>query len=214
MAITNYGELKAALDGQAKFTHRSDMTSILPTLIAMAEARISRDLEAQELVSSVTVTFDGTTRFTTLPATVRRLLDAQVQTSGGRKSVLPVTDAQMNSLYSTLVGSGDPENYCLRGRVVEIQPTPGDGTALEFSYLGGLTSFSADADTNDVLLKYPGVYVYATMIEVCIFTQGDERLPVFQAAYDTEVARINEEAEELRFSGGPLQIMSLGTSTP
>jgi hypothetical protein len=207
----NYGELKTLIAG---YLHRTDQTANVVSFITLAQARINRDVKDSSMIVRATITADGVDRYITMPTDARELIDVQAQVSGGRKSLLPRTPAQMNTIYATVTASGDPADYCVRGRELEIQPTPGATTVLELLYWGRLTAFSADGDTNTLLTNRPNLYVYAAMIEACVFLQGDERLPVFQSAYSREVDSINEETEDLLLSGGPLQITKLDGSTP
>lgn len=206
--LANYGELKTAVES---YTHREDLTDDIPTFISLAQARINRDLDILEMVERTTQSVS--TRFVTLPTDTRKLLDVQIEISGGRKSLMPMSAAQMNTEHTDLI-TGEPNNYCIRGDELELQPAPGQAYTLELLYLYRFAAFSADADTNWLLTTHPNVYLYASMMEALIFIQGDERLKMFSTLYQTEIDALNEQAEEMALSGGPLQIMQLGTSTP
>ena len=209
MPLSNYGELKTLIEG---YLHRTDLTtSEVPDFITLAQARVNRDLDILEMVERTTQSVS--TRYTTLPTDVRKLLDVQMSITGGRKSLMPMSAAQMNTEHTSVI-SGEPNNYCIRGDELELQPTPDQAYTVELLYLYRFTAFSADSDTNWVLTNHPNIYVYATMMEACLFINGDERLPVFTKAYSAEVESLNEQAEDMALSGGPLQIMKLGISTP
>lgn len=209
--ITNYTTLKSAL---ASYLHRSDQTDNIPVFIALAHARIQRDLMSPYQIKRYTQTISGATRYVDIPTATKKLKDVQVEISGGRQSVLPLSAAQMNTIHSTVAAGSPTRSYCLRGRTMEFQPTIPDGTVLEMLTVDRLDGFTDDTDTNDILTNNPNIYVYAAMIEASIFLQGDERLKMFTAAYDAEVETLNEEAEDYELSGGPIQIIKLGVSTP
>jgi hypothetical protein len=211
--ITNYGELKAEMDGSYGYSHRTDLTDKWPLFIQLAQSRINRDLDDYAMETRATYTVPAGQRYTTLPTDMRVLLNIQAAISGGRKPLLPLSQEQMDTLWS-FVDTGTPENYSITGDQFELQPTPGEDTEIEIYYRYRLTQFVDDTDTNAILTKYPNIYVYATLIEYAMWGQGDERLPVFERAYAAEVEGINEEADERRQSGGSLQIYQLGTSTP
>ncbi|MCK5132060.1 MAG: hypothetical protein KAR40_07920 [Candidatus Sabulitectum sp.] len=208
--ITNYGTLK---DELAKYVHRTDLTSDWPMFIQLGQSRINSDLDDYAMETRASYTIPAGQRYTTLPADMRKLMNVQVAVGGGRKAILPLSQEQMDTIWS-FVDTGTPENYSLTGDQMEVQPTPGEDTEMEIFYQYRLTSFVDDTDTNDILDKFPNIYVYSALIEWAIWAQADERVPVFQKAYAAEVGRINEEAEERRQSGGSLQIYQLGTSTP
>jgi len=204
----NYGELKTLIAG---YLHRADQTDNIITFITLAQARVNRDLDVPEMVSRTTQSVR--TRYVTLPADLRRLMDVQIAVRGGRKSLMPMSASQMDTEHGQVV-SGEPNNYCIRGKEIELQPTPDSAHTLELLYLHRLAALSADSATNDILTDNPNIYVYASMIEASPFIHADERMPVWKDLYKEEVSRLNEEAEDRALSGGPLQIMQLGTSTP
>lgn len=209
--ITNYGTLKSAI---ASYLHRSDQTDNIPVFISLAHARIMRNLHDAWQVARYQQTTTAATRYLTLPSKAKKLLDVQVETSSGRQAVLPMSTTQMNTVHSTVTTGSYPSNYTLRGRTIEFQPSIPSGVTIELLTMDRLAGFSSDSDTNAILTKSPNIYVYATLLEANIFTQGDERLSKLKNAYDLEVEELNDEADELALSGGPLQIMKLGVSTP
>ncbi len=206
----NYGELKTLIEG---YLHRTDQTANLATFITLAQARVNRDLRVPEMESRATLTLASGDRFVTLPSDYRKMLNVQVAISGGRQLVLPMSLAQMDVEHSIL-GSGTPRNYSVLGDQLELQPAPGESLEIEIVYQYRLAAFSADADTNDILTDSPNIYVYAAMMEASPFVQADERMPMWHEMYKEERDRLNEEAEDRELSGGPLQILKMGVSTP
>lgn len=206
----NYGELKTLL---TSYLHRTDLADQVPTFIAMAQARINRDVMIQDFTSLATVSITSGDRFVALPDDCKSLINVQITTSSGRKALLPLSSVQMDTLYKD-VYSGQPCNYAVYGKQIELQPTPETDYTLEVLYNYRPTLFSADADTNDLLDRCPNIYVYAAMVEAEPFRHGEERSQMWESYYQAEVDKLNEEAEDLRFSGGPLQIYNLGVDTP
>lgn len=206
----NYGELKTLISGYA---HRSDLEGNIPTFVTLATARIGRDVNDPSLTVRATYVADADDQFIILPADVRQITDVYMVTASGRLAVMPRTALQMSALYEQQNEEGAMV-YCLRGAEMEVVPSLAAGSALEINYRSSLAQFVDDADTNSILSKYPNIYVYASMMELAPFIQGEERLAVWQGLYNEEVRRINEEAEDYEMSGAPLQIISLGGSTP
>ena len=64
MAITNYTELKTAV---ANFLARSDLTDRIPEFIALAEARLSRELESRSQEKRANATLTANDEFVALP---------------------------------------------------------------------------------------------------------------------------------------------------
>lgn len=209
----NYGELKALLDGQNGYLHRSDLTATIPSFITLAHARVNRDLNIPELESRATADVTAGDRYIALPDDVFFLRNIQISIAGGRQLLMQLSPAQMDVLNSQIV-SGEPTSYALYGNQIELQPTPESSATLEIVYQYRLAALSADTDTNDILTNYPNIYVYATMLEATPFIQADERAGMWHEYYKEERDRINDIGEDRRLSGSPLQIYNLGTSTP
>ena len=53
MALTNFSELKSNI---ADFLNRTDLTSVIPTFIAMAEAQFNRDIRHYKMENRATAT--------------------------------------------------------------------------------------------------------------------------------------------------------------
>jgi hypothetical protein len=208
--IKDYGTLKIVVEA---YTHRNDQTDNIPQFIQSAESRINSDLDDEAMESRASYTIPAGERFVTLPSDMRKLMNVQIAVSGGVKPLLPLSLLQMDALHSNLI-AGVPDHYAITGDQMEVRDIVGEDTDMEIYYQYRLEGFSDDEDTNGILTKYPNIYLYASLIEYLIFVQGEERMPVFTEAYAAEVFRINDEAEDRKMSGGPIQIINLGVSTP
>lgn len=58
MAIGTYGQLKTAV---ASWLHRTDLTSVIPDFIALAESNIRRDVRCRAMEQSATGTLSAST---------------------------------------------------------------------------------------------------------------------------------------------------------
>ena len=56
MAISTYSELQSSM---ADFLNRSDLTSVIPTFIALGEARMNRDIRHWQMENRASTTIDG-----------------------------------------------------------------------------------------------------------------------------------------------------------
>lgn len=206
----NYGDLKTLI---RNYLHRTDLDTFLPTFVEMAQARINRDVDVPEFETLATVEMVSGDRFISLPSDCKRLINVQISVASGRKILTPLSSAQMDAMYAD-IPQGEPSNYAIYGNQIEVQPTPGDAYTMEIIYQYRPALFSNDSDTNALMDRCPNIYVYAAMLEAEPFRHGEERSEMWKQYYDAEVATLNEEAEDLKFSGGPIQILNLGVSTP
>jgi hypothetical protein len=56
MAISTYSELQSSM---ADFLNRSDLTSVIPTFIALGEARMNRDIRHWQMENRASTTIDA-----------------------------------------------------------------------------------------------------------------------------------------------------------
>jgi hypothetical protein len=76
MAISNYSELQTALEN---WSHRADLTSVLPDFIVLAEAKLNRELRTRQMELETTLT--PVAGVCTLPTDYLSLRRAYINTS-------------------------------------------------------------------------------------------------------------------------------------
>ena len=64
MTITNYSNLQSTV---ADFLNRSDLTSVIPVFIQLAEAQINRDLRHWKMETRATATIDAGDQYSQVP---------------------------------------------------------------------------------------------------------------------------------------------------
>ena len=77
MAITNYSELKTAI---SSWLDRSDLDSVIPDFIALAEARHRRDFKLRRMETRVTANTIADTEYYTLPDNFIAMRNIQLNT--------------------------------------------------------------------------------------------------------------------------------------
>ena len=75
MAITTYTELKSAV---ANHLARTDLTSVIPDFISLAEARLSRELETRDQEKRATATMTSGDEYIALPTDLREVREVKV----------------------------------------------------------------------------------------------------------------------------------------
>jgi hypothetical protein len=204
----NFGELK---DLVKSYLHRTDLDANIPHFVTMAQARINRDLNVHEMETRAIIDTVSGNRYISLPAGMKALLSVHLVTSSGREPLQVLSPSQMAMRSGTV---GQPWWYSAYNDSLELSPAPDDIYSVEITYRGAFPLFVADADTNDLLNRNFSIFVYASMLEASPFIHADERVPTWKAYYEAEVIQLNDEAENRASSGGPMQILSLGGSTP
>jgi hypothetical protein len=186
MSLANYSDLQTSV---ATWLHRTDLTSIIPDLITIAEMRLNADLAARDMETTATLSTVANTKTLALPTDVtesRRL----VLTSQDPKRVLNYIAPEKlteNYPYST---TGIPEVYTVIGGNLEFGPTPDAVYTLEYVYRQRLPSLVTNS-TNWLMTKWPHVYLYATLCAAAPYLGQDQRIQVWEDAYQKAVHDIN-----------------------
>jgi hypothetical protein len=85
---------------------------------------------------------------------------------------------------------------------------PSSGTAT-LRYYKKLTT-PAGSTVNDILTNYPDVYLYGTLIEAAIFTQGEAEAQRYLQLYNASVAGLNARTQRITASANPRMRARIG----
>lgn len=203
MAITTYAELQSAI---GTFLDRSDLTSIAPDFIALAEARINREVRHWRMETRATLSFSS--RYTALPddwiETVRLTMG---NASTGYRALAYMPRDEMERFRANNVDtSGVPEFFTLTGGTIEVFPTPSETYAsAELLYLAEIPALSGSQTTNWLLTHAPDCYVYGALLHSAPYLHEDARVAVWGDLYVQAVADLNRASDKARTSG-PLRM--------
>lgn len=203
MPFASYTELKAEI---AAWLSRDDVsTSVggVDTYIDLAEAWFNRNLRTRQMTTSVgSLTVSSGT--ITHPTAWLEWKSVVVMTT-------PMIPLEVTSEESALALDqanevGTPERVIVRGDNSIVWPSP-DGT---YTYRGvfyrtvpalNITDNGSLQSSNWILASYPDAYLYGALLQSHARLVGDERVPLWQAAFDRVVAEI-ERADERAVFGG------------
>lgn len=206
MAITNYGELKTAVQD---YLGRDDLTARIPDFIAAAEDRIALDVRVRELEGTADVTINA--RSIALPTgylgTRRFYID-----SDPISQLDFVAPDHFWSIYASSQ-TGKPKVYTIEGENFIFGPAP--DLTYTGKWLGYVkpTAFVDDTDTTALLGRARMLYVYAALLEAESFIGNDPRLLIWSNLYEDIVERLNQSNEMDRFSGPIAQRSSVTGTT-
>lgn len=196
MAISNYTELRAAV---AAWTHRTDLTSVIPDFIALAEDEFNQRLRlaGQEAFDELTCT----ARLTDLPSDFLELRSAEYQG-------LPLTlIAYGTPEYLTIAqdgSTGTPRAYSLRGTQIELFPAPSSVT-LNITYWAKVPALSDSNGTNFLLTLHPSLYLTAAKKWAAIYMR-DAELASGMAQLLENLLVAAETADARKRHAGPLAV--------
>jgi len=197
--MPNYIDLKSDIQ---TWLADDDISPAVPTFIRLCEARINRVLRtlAQETIVSATVQPDQTlsgTNYVTLPDDFDEIVTITSPDTTDSEPLDYVSPERMvNETY--------PGFYSIKSNIIML-PTGVNTIVLTYSAkFPELTDASPDnwltANAYDALL-------YGSLTHAEGYVVNDSRIPLWESAYQTAVAAINEQDEIARTSGNTLRVI-------
>ena len=204
MALDTYANLKTAI---ADWLDRSDLTDRIPDFIALAEARLNRELRIRPMEVRSTLTLTAGQRYFSLPGGYLQMRNIQLNTN----PVTPleyITPEMLDRLYGSNT-SGKPKAYSLIGDEIQLAPIPDSAYTLEVAYYEKFTPLSTDVTTNWLTENAPDVLLYGALIEAEPFIKNDERMPLWLNAYKEAVDKIQKADDRDRHSGSQMRVRTV-----
>lgn len=204
MTITTYATLKSAV---ADWLNREDLTSVIPSFIALAEADINRVLRHYRMEKRSTALVD--TQYSALPADWIETI--RIQISGDPSRIELVSNAALADMrYSRADRAGKPTHYAHTAGGLELFPTPDDEYTIEIVYFGSVPALSDVATTNWLLTAAPDVYLYGALTQSAPYLKDDQRAAVWAGLYQNAINSLNSASEQARHSGTGLRLRIRG----
>lgn len=202
MAITTYSTLQTAV---GDWLNRSDLTTVIPDFIALAEAQFNRTLRHRRMVERATATLDS--EYSAMPADWLESIRYQINTNPitVMEFVSPDQAAMLKGAYST---SGKPIFYTQIGQQFQVIPAPDSGSAYtgELTYYATIPVLSAGNTSNWLLVDSPDIYLYGALLQSAPYLQDDQRLGVWAAIYQRLIDDLKVSDERSRMATSSLRM--------
>jgi hypothetical protein len=183
MALTNYNDLVTTVES---YLARSDLTSIIPTFVMLAQQRMSRDLRTREMLKVATTTAtDGTVE---IPTDFLEMRELHFQGNPPITLEYESPDKFFRDLLTTT--SGLPYYYTIIGYEFQFAPAPDSQQVLQMLYYAEPTFISSTVSSNLYLANYPDALLYATLAEAEPYLMNDARIQVWASMYDRAILNI------------------------
>ena len=208
MALGTFTELK---DAVADWLDRSDLTARIPDFIALAEARISRDLRIRPMeVRSIMYTTSGQKYFN-LPGGYIQMRNIQLNTNP-TTPLEYITPEMLDRLYGSN-STGKPKAYTLIGDEIQLSPVPDSAYELEMAFYEKFTALgdgtSGTVTSNYLTKNAPDVLLYGALMEAEPFIKNDERVSVWLNGYSNAVDKLQKADQRDRHSGSAMRIRNI-----
>ncbi len=183
MALASYNDLVSTVES---YLARSDLTSVIPTFVMLAQQRMSRDLRTREMLKVATTTAtDGTVE---IPTDFLEMRELHFQGNPPITLEYESPDKFFRDMLTTT--SGLPYYYTIIGYEFQFAPAPDSQQVLQMLYYAEPTFISSTVSSNLYLANYPDALLYATLAEAEPYLMNDSRIQVWASMYDRAISNI------------------------
>ena len=219
MAINTYATLQTAV---ANWLDRSDLTDRIPEFIALAEARMNRNLRLSIMLNVDETTLGGAatlvagTRDYALPSGYLQMVDFHLRTSP-ITTLSYLTPENMNRMWAG-TQKGKPLAYTIFSdnasgtpiKSVRLGPAPDSSYDYSIMFYKKIDALSTVNTTEAMLTDNPDVYLYGALLEAEPFLMNDQRVQLWATAFQESVRALQEQDNKDRHSGSAMRVMNTG----
>ena len=208
MALSTYTELKDAI---ADWLDRSDLTARIPDFIALAEARINRELRIRpmEVRSTMYATVDQ--QYFNLPGGYIQMRNIQLNTNP-TTPLEYITPEMLDRLYGSTT-TGKPRAYTLIGDEIQLAPIPDSAYQVEIAFYEKFTPLgdgsAGTVTSNWLTANAPDILLYGALMEAEPFIKNDERIPVWLNGYSNAINKLQQQDQRDRHSGSAMRVRNI-----
>lgn len=183
MALATYSELVSTVES---YLARTDLTSIIPTFVQLAQERMTRDLRTREMLKVATTTATDST--VELPTDFLEMREIHFQ--GNPPITLEYESPDKFFRDQLTTTSGLPYYYTIIAYELQFAPAPDSSMTLQMLYYAKPTYISSTVSSNLYLANYSDALLYATLAEAEPYLMNDARIQVWATMYDRAIANI------------------------
>lgn len=214
MSISSYSELQTAV---SNWLARSDLTARIPEFIVLAEAKFNRILDVRQMEQRSTATINTAStdpQFISLPTDFQSMRRVCLSSVTGKPTIEYLTPT---ALYEMRFGTfaddtGQPAFFTIIGSDIELLPVPDSNYTVEMVYRKNIPALSDTNTTNWLLTLAPDAYLYGALLEASMFTQNDERVPLWLQAYRGALDSLTSLNFTSAYNAGPISVMPVGVT--
>lgn len=208
MALDSYANLKTSL---LEWSKRSDALAMTDDFIALAESEMfaneveplqSRDLEARAIA-----TLETDSRYIALPTDYNSMRRIKLNLAGGASELRFVAPEQMRINSAT----GTPRHFTVTDQI-EFDRLPDDTYTAEIQYYQSVRSLSAANPENDILTKYPQIYLHGGLWALYTWALQEDKAEFHYSKFIAAIKGANKLSNKGRYGAAPY--MRIEGATP
>lgn len=204
MALATYTDLQTAV---ANWLNRTDLTAYIPDFIALAEARIARDLRLRSQVTSTTISTVAGSQAASLPTGWLEFENVSVSSSPDVQ-LNYVNIQHLDTKFPNNSYTGCPVVYSIEGQQILFGPVPDAVYTVNVLYYKRLDALSV-TPTNWLLTNHPSIYLFSTLAESAPFLKDDDRILIWEQKYKADVDKLQIIDTSGQFSGSVLKVRTV-----
>jgi hypothetical protein len=185
MAFTTYTSFVTTVES---YLARTDLTTVIPDFIQMAQLRMSRDLRTEAMLKVATTT--PTDSKVAFPSDFLELREMHFQ--GNPPIVLEFQSPDLFFRNGQTSLSGRAHYFTMLGTEFQFAPTQDTDYTIQILYYAQPTFISSTTSSNLYLAYYPDALLYATLAEAEPYLMNDPRVATWSALYDRAIANIKK----------------------
>lgn len=191
MAISTYSDLQNAI---ADYLNRADLTSVIPTFISLAEAKLNRELRTRDMLIRSSATTAN--EYVAVPTDFLEnySLELDMANLGPQPPLNYIGPLEAKVLKANEI-IGNVRYYTIIDGAFELIPAPQGNTAVILTYYQKIPTLSNTQTTNWLLTKSPDLYLYSSLLEAMPYLKDEQRIAVWSAARGQVMEAINQESE-------------------
>ena len=199
MALATYTELVSTVES---YLARTDLNTVVPTFVQLAQERITRDLRTREMLKlSTTTATDNTVE---LPIDFLEMRELHFQ--GNPPVTLEYQSPDKFFRNHVTTTSGLPYYFTIIGYEMQFAPVPDDNQILQMLYYAKPTFISPSVSSNLYLANYSDALLYATLAEAEQYLLNDQRIQVWASMYDRAITNIMKNDIGKKFPNTALNV--------
>ena len=185
MAFTNYTSFVSTVES---YLARTDLTTVIPDFIQMAQLRMSRDLRTEAMLKVATTTpSDNKVAFPTDFLELR-----EMHFEGNPPIILEFQSPDLFFRNGQTSLSGRSHYFTMLGTEFQFAPSQNSDYTIQILYYAQPTFISTTTSSNLYLAYYPDALLYATLAEAEPYLMNDPRVATWSALYDRAIANIQK----------------------
>jgi hypothetical protein len=172
----------------ASYLGRADLTAIIPTFIALAEAKFNRTLRTRDMITK-DAAFSITGEYVAVPTGFLEAKAFMLNASPRQELTFMPDDTQVD-MYPT--SNESPLFYSIVGSNFRFAPVPSTTVTATLTYYKAITAL-ATTSPKWLLTSHPDIYLYGTLMEAAPYLHDDNRIGLWAAGLRECVSQLRTQ---------------------